>query len=353
MRRVYLIRHAHPDFPLHAHMCLGRTDTPLGPLGRMQACLLGESFRDKAVSAVFSSPLTRCRETATPLGLPIRTVDTLAEQDMGPWDGLDFDTIRERWPELYARRAIEPLLVPPGAETLYEVHKRVLPALFRCLEESEGDIAVVVHASVMQAILAELCGIPLEESRGLRPPYCGVAVLEADETLRLQALPLAPCPPLTPLLAEQLLLAAAPGERVTAHCRAVASESMRIAEALPLPLDRELLVSAALLHDAARGEPHHAALGAAWLNELGYSEAAALISQHHDLKTDALDEAAILYLADKCIREDLRVSVEERFRDSAVRCRTDEGCAAHARRYAQAQTIRQRINSLCGYELVE
>ena len=252
-----------------------------------------------------------------------------------------------------ARRAIEPLLVPPGAETLYEVHKRVLPALFRCLEESEGDIAVVVHASVMQAILAELCGIPLEESRGLRPPYCGVAVLEADETLRLQALPLAPCPPLTPLLAEQLLLAAAPGERVTAHCRTVASESMRIAEALPLPLDRELLVSAALLHDVARGEPHHAALGAAWLNELGYSEAAALIAQHHDLKTDALDEAAILYLADKCIREDLRVSVEERFRDSAVRCRTDEGCAAHARRYAQAQTIRQRINSLCGYELVE
>ena len=32
MRRVYLIRHGHPDFPLGAHMCLGRTDTPLGPI---------------------------------------------------------------------------------------------------------------------------------------------------------------------------------------------------------------------------------------------------------------------------------------------------------------------------------
>ena len=44
MRRVYLIRHGHPDFPLGAHMCLGRTDTPLGPLGRMQAALLGEEL---------------------------------------------------------------------------------------------------------------------------------------------------------------------------------------------------------------------------------------------------------------------------------------------------------------------
>ena len=44
MRRVFLIRHGHPDFPLGAHVCLGRTDTPLGPLGRMQAALLGETL---------------------------------------------------------------------------------------------------------------------------------------------------------------------------------------------------------------------------------------------------------------------------------------------------------------------
>ena len=43
MRRIFLVRHGHPDFPLGAHVCLGRTDTPLGALGRMQACLLGEA----------------------------------------------------------------------------------------------------------------------------------------------------------------------------------------------------------------------------------------------------------------------------------------------------------------------
>ena len=79
MKRIYLIRHGHPDFPLGAHVCLGRTDLPLGPLGRMQACLLGEAFGPQSLEDVFSSPLRRCRDTAAPLGKPLRLVDELAE----------------------------------------------------------------------------------------------------------------------------------------------------------------------------------------------------------------------------------------------------------------------------------
>lgn len=349
MRRVYLIRHGHPDFPLGAHMCLGRTDTPLGPLGRMQAALLGARLRDRALT-VFSSPLTRCRETAAALGREAILVDALAEQDMGPWDGLDFDAIRERWPELYARRAAEPLLVPPGAEPLEQVRRRVLPALSRCLEESGGDIALVSHASVMQAILAELTGTPLEESRPLRPPYAGCVLLREDGALRADPGEPLPALPLDPALAERLLAAAAPGERVEAHCRAVAAEALRLAEKLPLPLDCELLCSAALLHDAARAEKDHAALCARWLRELGYAAAAALVEQHHDLKSDRLDEAAILYLADKRIREDRPVSLEERFAESEKRCLTEEARAAHARRRETALEIQSRIDRLSAGE---
>lgn len=39
MRSVYLIRHGHPDFPIASRICLGQTDTPLGPLGRLQGVL--------------------------------------------------------------------------------------------------------------------------------------------------------------------------------------------------------------------------------------------------------------------------------------------------------------------------
>ena len=353
MRKLYLIRHAHPDFPLGAHMCLGRTDTPLGPLGQMQACLLGRALSGAGLRTVFSSPLTRCRQTAAPLGLPLVTVDALAEQDMGPWDGLDFVRIREQWPELYTRRASEPLLVPPGAESLAQVRRRVMPALEGCLQNSDGDIAVAAHASVIQAILAEVCAIPLEESRPLRPPYGSWAILDYDGSLRLQSGGILPELPLTADLAEALLEAAAPGEQIAAHCRAVSAEALRIARALPLALDRELLVSAALLHDVARSRSEHARLGAAWLRELGYDKAAGLVEQHHDLQSETIDEAAVLYLADKCVREDRRVPLEERFAESARRCTTPEAVAAHARRRETAIRLRDQVNALCGRVLVE
>ena len=352
MRRVYLIRHGHPDFPLGAHVCLGRTDTPLGPLGRMQAVLLGEALAERRL-AVFSSPLRRCRETAAALGGEAVLLPALAEQDMGPWDGLDFTEIRQRWPALYARRGSEPLLVPPGAETLAQVQARALPALRACLDSGTGDLALVAHASVIQALLAELCGVPLEESRPLRIPYASCAALVRDgNALRLERAADRPCPPLTPALAEKLLAAAAPGERVAAHCRAVAAEALRIAAALPAAYDETLLACAALLHDAARGEREHARLAAAWLRELGYGAAAALVEQHHDWRGEALDEAAILYLADKCVREDCRVPLAQRFAGSGERCRTPEARAAHAARYERALQLQAQVNGLCGKTVI-
>lgn len=352
MRRVYLIRHGHPAFPLGAHVCLGRTDTPLGPLGRMQAAVAGEAMRATALSAVFTSPLLRCRETAAPLGYELIPEAELAEQDMGPWDGLDFIEIRRRWPELYARRGREPLLVPPGAESFEAVQVRVMRALERCRERSEGDIALIAHASVIQTLLARVEGIPLAESRPLRPPYTGCTILGWDGGYSLIKAAFTPQLPLTPTLAETLLRAAAPGERVEAHCRAVAAEALRIAQALPLPLDRDLLASAALLHDIARGETAHAELGAAWLRELGYDRAAALVEQHHDRTAAELDEAAILYLADKLVREESCVGLEERFAASESRCTTPEARAAHARRLETARKLKEEINVRCGCEVV-
>ena len=63
MRKLYLIRHGRPDIPQGKRLCLGRTDIPLGPLGRMQACLLGQELAGR-VSRVFSSPLSRAVQTA-------------------------------------------------------------------------------------------------------------------------------------------------------------------------------------------------------------------------------------------------------------------------------------------------
>ena len=63
-RILYLARHGETDWNA-AGRWQGQSDVPLNDLGRDQARRLGEALRDKGVTAIVSSDLSRARETAT------------------------------------------------------------------------------------------------------------------------------------------------------------------------------------------------------------------------------------------------------------------------------------------------
>ena len=107
-----------------------------------------------------------------------------------------------------------------------------------------------------------------------------------------------------------------------------------------------------LLHDIARAEKDHPAIGALWLRELGYPELSEIVRQHHDPDGTQIDEAAVVYIADKAVRGDMRCGIEERFAASLKKCATPEAREAHARRYETAMAIRNEINRLCEEELI-
>ena len=100
MRRIFLVRHGKPDMPQGERRYIGRTDVKLGILGKLQAVLLSTVPGIKTARAVFCSPLSRSRETAQFLCPEPVAVDGLAEMSAGEWDGLPFDEVKERWPEL-------------------------------------------------------------------------------------------------------------------------------------------------------------------------------------------------------------------------------------------------------------
>ena len=82
-RKVYLIRHAMPDIPIGERWCVGgRTDLPLGRLGRLQAALLPFVPELRDLGAVFCSDMIRARQTALPLCPAPREMPGLQEQDM-------------------------------------------------------------------------------------------------------------------------------------------------------------------------------------------------------------------------------------------------------------------------------
>lgn len=105
---VILVRHARTPHNLEGRL-QGRLDTPLGPDGVAQAARVAGALVSRyQPDAVLTSPLQRARDTATAIAraaeVPLRVDDALTQRDYGPWQGLTWEEVRERWPEQYAVR---------------------------------------------------------------------------------------------------------------------------------------------------------------------------------------------------------------------------------------------------------
>ena len=156
MKKVYLIRHGLPDFPDGKGMCIGTTDIPMGKAGLAQAAQMANKL--PAVTAVFSSPLKRAVQTAEAIGKPVTVLEGLREMYAGEWDGLTFDEIRQRYPELYAARASDLTIPLPGAEDHEEGLHRFAAAMEKAANLAPGDFAVVAHGGIIAQFLQSISG---------------------------------------------------------------------------------------------------------------------------------------------------------------------------------------------------
>jgi HD superfamily phosphodiesterase len=111
-------------------------------------------------------------------------------------------------------------------------------------------------------------------------------------------------------------------------------------------IDRQLVIAASLLHDIAKGEPGHAEVGATIVASLGYPAVADIIRQHMAMAFDGTtpNEASIVFLADKLVRMDRRVTLEERYKPSFERFKDQpEALQGARRRYETACEIHRVI----------
>ena len=144
---------------------------------------------------------------------------------------------------------------------------------------------------------------------------------------------------------------------VVGHGRRVAEVaeeiSLRLNEA-GLQLNVALVRAAALLHDLAKGQPGHAEAGARILAQLGFAGVGQIVGLHMDYKfaqNAALDEAAIVYLADKLVQGDRIVPLAVRFEQKFA--------AAGAmlpfvqKRWETAERLTEAVERLVGADLLE
>jgi CTP:molybdopterin cytidylyltransferase MocA len=137
---------------------------------------------------------------------------------------------------------------------------------------------------------------------------------------------------------------------VIRHCRAVADIALVLATGLNRAgcrIDVDLVQAAGLLHDVAKGMPNHAGAGASLLSDLGFSQIACVVRDHMDLtppENGPIDERELVYIADKLVRGDQPVNMEDRFADKLERHGGDPvKRSAVLRRRSQAAAVKQRI----------
>ena len=343
-RRLYLIRHGHTNGDKR---CISATDLPLDDFGEHQANNLGRWAADKSLTAVYSSPLNRAVATAGQLGLPVTTRENLREVNVGEWEGLSFEEIKIKYPGDFIKRGGHPgTSAPTGGESIHDAGQRLLACLRGIIDESHGDIAVVAHGGANRGALSQLLGRDSDEVLLLPQPWGGISIIEILPDGQLCVKSLGQMPEKYPDTRSTEWLRERYGmpENVRAHCDAVAATAVRLACGVALPVDLELLRSAAELHDISRAHGFdHASEGARLLCESGYSEVSEIIAYHHDLPDDSRIEAQILYLADKLVQENREVPFRERFEGSRKKCTTEEALAAWQRRYDAAVSVAKKL----------
>jgi broad specificity phosphatase PhoE len=163
---VLLARHGETDDNRPPLRFQGWRDTPLNDTGRRQAEALAERVAGQGLVSLWSSDLSRARETAeivgARLGLEARLDARLREANRGRWEGRLFDDVAAEEPELYAAwvRA-GPLWRFPGGESLPEQQQRVAA----CVEEIRaGGALPALAVSHGGSIRVMLC---LSDPRGL------------------------------------------------------------------------------------------------------------------------------------------------------------------------------------------
>ena len=158
---------------------------------------------------------------------------------------------------------------------------------------------------------------------------------------------------------ETMFDAASTPEATRRHGRAVAALAAILARRLQAAgeaIDPDLTGAAALVHDIAKGRRRHAEAGAALLREFGFPEVAAPVACHMNLAFDAgrLNECAVVYLADKLVQGESRVSLETRFGSALDRFANDPSALAGVqRRLDSARAIRAALEARIGLVGIE
>ena len=191
--KFYFVRHGESEANIQHVISNRESPFELTELGRKQANTLAENLKDVPITAIYSSPVLRAKETAEILSqafhLPYQITEALREYDCGVLEEKSDEAswklhseIAEDWTvnHNYLRK-------PEGGENLLDIKKRFIPFIESFTHDhstSRNHILFVSHGGLLQLMLSEiLTNIDRDfvRSHGIGHTQCIIAKLIKDE----------------------------------------------------------------------------------------------------------------------------------------------------------------------------
>lgn len=161
---------------------VGRTDPEVEPIPDEALSVLLETLADLPISAVYTSPLQRCRQSVEALArqrpLPAAITDLrLQEIDYGLCDGRTIADARREFDSLFAAwsRGEDPRF--PGGESTADVAERIHRFANDVWDRAEGNTVACSHNVVLRVLVGEALGVPRTEWHRIQVPHLAPVTL--------------------------------------------------------------------------------------------------------------------------------------------------------------------------------
>jgi alpha-ribazole phosphatase len=194
MTNFWLIRHGEPVAEARGR-CYGSLDIGLSDEGRAQMQRVAGYLAQTPVSAIYSSPLSRAlnsaRIVAEAQSCPVRVIDDFREISFGDFEGLNYDEIAARYPEIYRAWMEHPTKVRfPKGESYSQMRARVLHAFDEVRLATEArNIVITSHGGVNRILISWALKVPEDCIFRIAQDYGAINLLAiADQTPVLRLL---------------------------------------------------------------------------------------------------------------------------------------------------------------------
>ncbi|MEO8163681.1 MAG: MSMEG_4193 family putative phosphomutase [Ilumatobacteraceae bacterium] len=154
----------------------------LSGTGRAEAEAVAARLRElKKVAAIYSSPLERARETASPIAaalkIKVQIHKGLVECDFGDWTGARLSTLMKKPEWKSVQRAPSSFRFPNG-ESFTEMQTRIVTALDDIRSRHRGKVVVCVsHADPIKSAVAHSIGSHLDLFQRIVISTCSVSAI--------------------------------------------------------------------------------------------------------------------------------------------------------------------------------